>query len=481
MTMSSYPQPAHFIDGQWIEGRVDSGFSVVDPATETVIAQVPQVSEDDLTRAVRAADRSAAAWRATPAWARGDMLSRAGDLLRERAETIARWLVLEEGKPLAEALAEVHAAADVFTWTAEEGKRTYGRTIPSRVVGLTQMTFREPVGPSALFSPWNFPIVLPARKVATALAAGCTCVLKPAEQTPASAMALAKACEDAGVPPGVVNVVFGNPTGIAEFLIDAPEIKKISLTGSVPVGKLLAERAGRHLKKCTFELGGHAPVIVMANSDIEKAVSTLVRTKYRNAGQVCVSPSRFFVEDAVFEDFSERFTAAAKEISVASGLADGVGMGPVGNTRRWDAMADLVQDAERNGARIRTGGHKLNKPGFFFAPTVLTDVPFRARAMTDEPFGPVASIVRFSEPEEAVAAANALSFGLAAYVFTRDLGHARRFSEKLQAGMVGINHVGFGLPETPMCGVKDSGYGHEGGTEGIQEYLTTKFISEMPV
>ncbi|MCB1486765.1 MAG: NAD-dependent succinate-semialdehyde dehydrogenase [Bauldia sp.] len=479
MQNQDYPRPAQYVDGKWIADGEASGLLVVDPATGEPLADLPLVSDNELAAAIAAADRAADVWASVSAWERGEIIRRAGDLLRQRVDTIARWLVLEEGKPLGEAVAEVHAAADVFTWASEEGKRTYGRTIPSRVAGLTQTTYREPVGPSALFSPWNFPIVLPARKVATALAAGCTCVLKPAEQTPASAMALAQACEDAGVPPGVVNLVFGEPVAIADALIRSPAIRKISLTGSVPVGKAIARLAGDHLKKCTFELGGHAPVIVMADADLDHAVETLVRTKYRNAGQVCVSPSRFFVQRPVYKEFVERFAAAAGDIVVGPGLAEGTGMGPVATERRWDAVSELVQDAERKGARCVAGGRRTNGPGFFFPPTVLTEVPMDTRLMNDEPFGPVASIVPFGEPDEAIAAANSLSFGLAAYLFTRDLGHARKLTGQLSAGLVGINHVAFGLPETPMCGVKESGYGHEGGTEGIQDYLTTKFVNEF--
>ncbi|HVZ00478.1 MAG TPA: NAD-dependent succinate-semialdehyde dehydrogenase [Dongiaceae bacterium] len=472
-----YPSPRQFIDGRWCDGP-PSAFQVIDPASGDVLAAIPDATERELDLALSSAQAAFASWAKVPAWERGAILAKAGAILRREIETIARWLTLEQGKPLAEARAEVNAAADVFVWVSEECKRTYGRTIPSRMPGLRQVSELEPVGPSALFSPWNFPIVLPTRKVATALAAGCSCILKPAEQTPASAMALALACHEAGVPRGALNMVLGDPQRISSGLIRSDVIRKVSLTGSVAVGRAVARLAGEHLKKCTLELGGHAPVIVFGDCDLELAVATLVRTKYRNAGQVCVSPTRILVEDGIAAAFTERFVAEAGGISVGSGLDPASQMGPLTTARRRAAVDAMVRDAEKLGAKVLAGGNIPNGPGHFYPATVLADPAPAADAMNSEPFGPIALISRFSDPGDAIAEANRLPMGLAAYLFTNHLGKARSIGERLQSGMVGINHIAFGLPETPMCGVKDSGYGHEGSVEGIREYMVTKFINE---
>lgn len=476
-----YPTPQLFIDGQWLSAATSDDFRITSPATGKTMAGLAVASPSQVDSALTAAGKAASTWAGTTPYERAAILARAGRILIERMDTVASWLTLEQGKPLAEARAEVQAAADVFEWVSGECKRTYGRIIPSRVRRLRQTTEFEPVGPSALLSPWNFPIILPTRKVATALAAGCTCVLKPAEQTPASAMALVLACQEAGVPEGVVNLLTGDPVHISNALIANPIIKKVSLTGSVGVGRAVARLAGEHLKKCTLELGGHAPVIIMDDCDLEHAVATLVRTKYRNSGQVCVSPTRFIVQDGVASEFVDRFVAEAQRMVVGDGLEPETQMGPLTTARRLQAVSAHVEDARLCGARILAGGHTLNRPGFFYAPTVISDAPEDALSMQEEPFGPLALISRFGEADAAIAEANRLRMGLAAYLFTSNLERARSISAAIHSGMVGVNHVGFGLPETPMCGVGDSGYGHEGGTEGIGEFMVTKFVNEYAV
>ncbi|MFC3074093.1 NAD-dependent succinate-semialdehyde dehydrogenase [Shinella pollutisoli] len=473
-----YPDPQHFIAGAWQPGAAGDRHEIVDPASGEVIARLSGVSPAQVEEAIEAAGSAFHAWSAVPAWERAETLSRAATILRQRTDTIARWMTLEQGKPLAESRAEVHAAADVFVWAAEECKRTYGRLIPSRVKGVRQFTEFEPVGPSALFAPWNFPLILPTRKVATALAAGCTAVLKPAEQTPASAMALVLACLEAGVPAGALNLLTGDAPPISQALLQSRVIRKVSLTGSVAVGRQVARLAGEHLKKCTLELGGHAPVIILDDCDLEHAVATLVRTKFRNAGQVCVSPTRLLVQQGIARQFTERFVAAAARLAVGPGLDEATQMGPLATARRREAVDAMVRDAQAKGGRLLTGGVVPEGSGFFYPPTVIADTPVTASALRDEPFGPVALLSTFTDVDDAVAEANRLPLGLAAYLFTTDLKHARDLSAGIRSGMVGINHVAFGLPETPMCGVRDSGYGHEGGSEGIREYLVTKFVNE---
>lgn len=479
MWNSDYPHPQHFIAGAWQDGAAAEWREVVNPASGEAIGHLAGASPAQLEAALEACGTAFRDWSAVPAWERAEILSRVADVLRARIETIARWMTLEQGKPLAESRAEVHAAADVFVWVAEECKRTYGRVIPSRVPGVRQATDHEPVGPAALFAPWNFPLILPTRKVATALAAGCTAVLKPAEETPASAMALVLACLEAGVPAGAVNMVSGDAPRISRALLQSPVIRKVSLTGSVAVGRQVAGLAGEQLKKCTLELGGHAPVLVLDDCDIDHAVATLVRTKFRNAGQVCVSPTRLLVQKGIARRFTERFVAATEALQVGPGLDRATQMGPLATQRRRQAIAAMVRDAQASGARLLTGGVVPEGPGFFYPPTVIADAPPTAAALREEPFGPLALISEFANVDEAVAEANRLPLGLAAYLFTSSLKQARELPGRIRAGMVGVNHVGFGLPETPMCGVRDSGYGHEGGSEGIREYLVTKFVNEF--
>ncbi|WP_370208753.1 NAD-dependent succinate-semialdehyde dehydrogenase [Pararhodobacter marinus] len=475
----SYGDLHLFIDGEWLgpEGRTTE--DVLNPATGEAIAALPHATPADLDRASAAAARAFAEWRKVPAFDRAKLIRKAADLLRERANGVARRMTLEQGKPLAEAMQEVFISADIFDYTADEGRRTYGRIVPARMPGVRWMVTKEPVGPVAAFTPWNFPAVIPARKISAALATGCTMVIKPSEETPASVLELARALQDAGLPKGVLNVVYGVPSEVSEHLIAAPEIRKITFTGSTGVGQhlaVLAAKAG--VKRATMELGGHAPVLIFDDADVDAAIAVMAGAKYRNAGQVCVSPTRFFVQEAVHDRFVEGFAKAAAAIRAGNGLDDGVTMGPLANDRRVGAMERLVADAVSHGAEIRQGGEALGNRGYFFAPTLLANVPDTARIMNEEPFGPVAVTASFATFDEAIARANRLPFGLAAYAFTRSARIAADLGDALEAGMVGINNPFINMPETPFGGVKQSGYGSEGGTEGMDAYLVTKTISQ---
>ena len=466
-----------YIAGEWLTGAGRRSEPLLDPASGEAIGELPHASPADLDKALEAAETAWPKWRATSALERARILKKAADLIRERQEAIARLLTMEEGKTLGEARLEIAVTADFFEWFAEEGKRAYGRVVPPRTPGWRQTMLKEPVGVCALFSPWNFPGVTPARKVAAALAAGCTCILKPSEETPATGLALARALHDAGLPPGVLNIVFGVPAEVSTHLINSPVVRKISFTGSVPVGRQLAAMAAQAgAKRTTMELGGHAPVLVFDDVDAVHAGTMAVAGKYRNAGQICVSPTRFYVHERVHDRFVETFIQQSQALKVGPGLDPDSKMGPLANPRRVEAMEAFVADAQAKGAKVRTGGNRIGNRGFFFEPTVLTDVPADARVMHDEPFGPLAAITTFADESEAIARANALPFGLAAYTFTRDHDRATRVADRLETGLVGLNTFVVSLPETPFGGVKESGYGSEGGAEGLDAYHVTKFV-----
>lgn len=472
-----YPDTLLHIDGAWRPAASGRTIAVINPATEERIGTVAHADRSDLDAALEAVTRGFAVWRKTSAYERSAIMRKAASLLRDRAGEIARLMTLEQGKPLAEARGETMAAADTIEWFAEEARRAYGRIVPSRAVGVTQLVTREPVGPVAAFTPWNFPINQVVRKVSAALAAGCSIIVKAPEETPASPAELIRAFVDAGIPAGVVNLVYGVPAEISEYLIPHPVIAKISFTGSTPVGKHLAGLAGQHMKRATMELGGHAPAIVFDDADVDRAVAVLAGSKFRNAGQVCVSPTRFLVQSGVHDRFVEGFVAAAKAVKVGDGLAEGTTMGPLANERRIPAMEGLIQDALQKGAKLATGGKRIGNKGYFFEPTVLTDVPTEARAMNEEPFGPLALVSRFSDADQAIAEANRLPFGLASYAFTESAATADRLADEIRAGMLTVNHNGLALPEVPFGGIKDSGHGSEGGTEAMEAYLNTKFVT----
>lgn len=475
-TVSKYQPPLQFIAGEWRAGGAGTVGTVLNPATGEVLAAVPRASKQDLDDALSAASELSNTWRRTSAIERAAILQRAAMLIHERRGDIAHEMTLEQGKTLKESMVEVTLTAEAFEWYAAEGMRSYGRIIPSRVTGSRQMVQPEPIGPVAAFTPWNFPALLPARKIAPALAAGCTMVMKPSEETPRSAVAIAQALHDAGLPAGVLNLVFGHPPEVSEHLIRADVIRKVTFTGSTAVGRTLAGLAAEHVKPCTLELGGHAPVIIFDDTDIDRAVATCVIGKTRNAGQVCTSPTRFFVQDSIYDVFTQKFSKALSALRAGPGLSADSQMGALANGRRILAMQTLVEQAVSSGARVAAGGKQIGTLGNLFEPTLLVDVPVDAKPMQMEPFGPIAMLNRFSDTAEAIREGNRLRYGLAAYVFTSSASTAMTMSEELQAGGIGINSFAVSHVEAPFGGVKDSGYGLEGGPEGLQAYTHTKYI-----
>ncbi|TNC13499.1 NAD-dependent succinate-semialdehyde dehydrogenase [Methylobacterium terricola] len=473
-----FPDVKLHIAGEWRAGSAGQTLPILNPATGETLSQLAVATRQDLDQALEAADRGFRAWRKVSAFERSKVLRKAANLMRERADAIARIMTLEQGKPLAEAKMEVLGGADTMDWFAEEGRRAYGRVIPPRAEGVMQLVIREPVGPVAAFTPWNFPINQAVRKVSAALCTGCSVILKGPEDTPASCTALIQALLDAGVPGDVLGLVYGDPAEISSYLIPHPIIRKITFTGSTAIGKELAALAGKHMKRATMELGGHAPAIVFRDADVQKAVQVLGANKYRNAGQVCVAPTRFLVHDSVFDAFVDGFVGLSRDLKVGNGLEEGVKMGPLAHGRRIEAMEGFVADAEQKGAQLRTGGKRIGNQGNFFEPTVFTDLPLDSRIMNEEPFGPIAAIQRFSDDEEAFTEANRLPYGLAAYAYTRSAETATKLATRVESGMMSINHHGIALPETPFGGVKDSGYGSEGGSEAIEAYLNTKFVTQ---
>ncbi len=472
-----YPHTQLLIAGEWVNGEGGDSIDVVNPATGEVVGTVAKASTSDLDRALETANSAFRAWRKVPAVERSRLLRRAAEIVRERAGDIARIVTTEQGKPLAEAQGEVLSCADVLEWSAEEARRIYGRLIPPRADGVNQRVLREPVGPVAAFTPWNFPVSQVVKKVAPALAAGCSIIVKAAEETPASPALLIRAIVDAGIPAGVVQLVYGSPAEISGHLVPHPVIRKVSFTGSVPVGKHLAALAGQHMKRATMELGGHAPVMVFEDVDVDSAAATLVGSKYRNAGQVCVSPTRFLIQESIYDDFVSRFVEKASALKVAGGLEDGTQMGPLVNEKRVQAVDELIADAVRDGADLALGGERIGNKGSFYKPSVLRNVDRTMRIMNEEPFGPVALMTPFAKVDEVIEEANRLPFGLASYAFTRSARTVEMLADSVEAGMMTVNHLGLALPETPFGGMKDSGYGSEGGAESMDAYLTTKFVT----
>lgn len=474
--MPSYPRIQLLVNGEWRDGA--SSLPVLNPADECEIGRVPVASAADLADALAAACEGLQCWRNTAPLARATVLLRASRLLRERTDAIAHATVLEQGKPLAAARGEVERAASIMEWDAGQAQRQYGRGID--IDPHTRCLVRhEPVGVVAGFSPWNAPVGSPMRKISAALAAGCSLVLKPAEETPAGAFHIAQALVDAGLPRGVLGLVYGDPAQISQTLIADPQVRLVSFTGSVPVGRQLAALASQHLKPSLMELGGHAPVIVCDDVDPVRVAQMAVRAKANNAGQICVSPTRFFVQARVFDAFVGAFAAAAREVRVGPGLDPASQMGPLTNRRRVQDIEALVDDARAAGARVLAGGQRAPGPGYFYPLTVLADVPAQARILREEPFGPVAVVNRIDTLHEGLALANALPFGLAAYGFTHHSDRAEALSAGLQAGSVAINTFQVSSAETPFGGVKDSGFGREGGAESLQAYMTVKSVMHV--
>ncbi|MDR5741400.1 MULTISPECIES: NAD-dependent succinate-semialdehyde dehydrogenase [unclassified Caballeronia] len=481
MTAGTYQNTRLYINGEWCDAEGGATIDVLNPATGEKIGTVARASIGDLDRALAAAQAGFATWRRMTALERASLMRKAAALVRERADSIARLMTQEQGKPLVEARIEVNSAADIIEWFADEGRRVHGRIVPPRNVNAQQTVVKEPVGPVAAFTPWNFPVNQVVRKLSAALTTGCSFIVKAPEETPASPAELIRAFADAGVPNGVLGLVFGDPPEISKYLISHPVIRKVTFTGSTAVGKQLAALAGQYMKRATMELGGHAPVIVAEDADVELAVKAAGAAKFRNAGQVCISPTRFLVHNSVRDDFAKALVKHAEGLSVGDGLAEGTTLGPLANARRITAMTSVIENARKAGATVATGGERIGSAGNFFAPTVLTDVPLEADVFNNEPFGPVAAIRGFDSLEDAITEANRLPYGLAGYAFTRSFKNVHLLTNRLEVGMLWINQPATPWPEMPFGGVKDSGYGSEGGPEALEPYLVTKSVTVMAV
>ncbi len=473
--MTNYPTLRLFIGGEW---KSADGRPVLNPVDNSVIGTVPHATRADLDAALDAAERGFKVWSRTSPANRAEVVLKAARLMRERVEEMAVAMTLEQGKPLAQSRLEILRGCDIIEWDAQEGRRVYGRIIPSEP-GMRHSVLRLPIGVVAAFTPWNFPMSSPARKVGGALSAGCSIILKASEETPAGAVQLVQAFADAGLPPGVLNLVFGEPAEISEYLIPQPSVRLVTFTGSIPVGKRLTALAGQHMKPVIMELGGHSPVFVCDDVDAVATAASSALAKSRNAGQVCVSPTRFFVEDAIYDRFTAAMTEKAMAIKVGNGLEAGVQMGPLANERRIAAMETLVADAKARGARVMTGGARTGNQGTFYPLTVLADVPDDARAMREEPCGPLALLARVRNLEEAIGKANSVPYGLAAYAFTNSARKCNQLAETVEVGNLSINHFVASIAETPFGGVKDSGFGREGGREGLECYTIVKNVSHL--
>ncbi|RMX06865.1 NAD-dependent succinate-semialdehyde dehydrogenase [Corticibacter populi] len=477
----SYPNTQLLIANEWVDAISGNTIAVHNPATGQVIGQVAHAGIADLDRALAAAQQGFEIWRDASVYERAAVMRRAAALLRERRDAIARLLTLENGKPLVQALGEIDAGADIIEWFADEGRRVYGRIVPGRNTAAQQMVLKEAIGPVAAFTPWNFPVNQIVRKIGAALACGCSFLCKAPEETPASPAELLRCFVDAGAPAGVVGLVFGNPAEISSHLIAHPIIRKVTFTGSTAIGKQLAALAGLHMKRVTMELGGHAPVIVAEDADVELAVKTVGAAKFRNAGQVCISPTRFLVHRSIVDSFAQAFKHHAEGLVLGDGLTEGTTLGPLANPRRVTAMEQLVEDARQRGAHVLTGGHRVGSAGNFFAPTLVRVETTEADLFNQEPFGPIAGILPFERLEDAIAEANRLSYGLAAYAFTQSFKNVQLLAHRVETGMLWINQPATPSAELPFGGIKDSGYGTEGGPEAMEAYLNTKAVSIVGV
>lgn len=476
MAEIAYQKPEMLIDGTFRIGTGSVESAIVDPATEAELARFRHAGHEDVAEATAAAERAFADWSRHSPYARAEILRAAAALMRARQEAIATTLTLENGKPLREARLETGFAANLFEWLAEEACHAAGRLVPGRNPALRMTVEPEALGPVAALTPWNFPAVTPARKIAAALAAGCTVVAKPAEETPGTLIAIAHCLLEAGLPDGALNIVFGDPAAISSQLIEAPAIRKVSFTGSVRVGKLLTRHAADHMKRVTMELGGHAPVVVFDDVDAEEAARACAAGKFRNAGQVCTSPTRFFVQEGAYDRFLESFVGAAKALRLGPGIDEATDMGPLSNPRRVPALEELIGDAVARGGTLHCGGERHGNKGYFLTPAVLSDLPEDTRILHEEPFGPVGAVLRWSDYDAMMRRANETTLGLASYVFTGSAERAERAARDLQMGMAGINTFAVSHPEMPFGGVKDSGYGMEGGREGLEAFQVIKSV-----
>jgi succinate-semialdehyde dehydrogenase/glutarate-semialdehyde dehydrogenase len=474
-----YPELQLFIDGEWLSRGNRKSEQVINPATGEVLGELPHATTADLDRALVAVARGFGIWSGFLPEKRSEILRKAADIMKQRGDQITRVASMESGKPIAQSRIELQMATEVLEWYAEEGRRAYGRILPQRQPGSRMQILKQPIGPVAAFTPWNFPQGNPARKLGAALGAGCSCVIKPAEDTPATAILMTKVLQEAGVPDGVINVVFGVPAEVCPYILRSPVIRKLTFTGSIPVGKELMKICAENMIRTTMELGGHAPVLVFEDANLENVLDLSVAAKYRNGGQVCVSPTRYFVHASLYAQFVAGFSARVNKLKTGNPLDENNNMGPMIHARRREAVHALVQDAVTHGATLNTGGEAIAGAGFFYKPTVLSAVPECARIMNEEPFGPVALINSFSTYDEVIKKANALPYGLAAFAFTENGKRLKLLGEQLEAGMIGLNSYAISVPESPFGGIKQSGHGSEEGIEGLEACLVTKYISEM--
>ena len=471
-----YEELGNFIDGEWVKDN-KKGENVLNPANENILAFLPHASEKDLEKSLESAERGFKIWRNTPVQERAAILHKTADLIEDRADKIACIITLEQGKPIRESQGELQRTVETFRWNAEYAIKNIDDRSVLRSNGLKQKVRVEPLGVSLGLTPWNFPAFLVARKLAPALAAGCSMILKASEETPGTAVALVRALSEAGLPKGVVNLVFGIPAEISKKFFASDIVRKVSFTGSVPVGKQLANLASSGLKRCTFELGGHSPAIVCEDSDLDIALSTLTSFKFRNSGQVCIAPSRFYVHRKHYDAFVNGFVESAHSQKLGDGFEEATTMGPMANARRIDAMANFIKNAVNSGAKLLTGGKRFGDVGYFWEPTILVDVPEESNIMKEEPFGPIAPIIPFDSLDEAITKSNSLPYGLAAYVFTQSEKNTGKLVESLEAGGIAINSAAPVPSDLPYGGFKDSGYGYEGGIEGVEAYLHKKLVS----
>ena len=470
-----YPDLTLIIDGEFLPR---GGKNVINPSTGEAFSKVPNASDEDIDLALRAAKRGFEIWSKFEPAHREMLICRASGIIRERCEQIAYAITREQGKPIPEAKAEILRTCEIMEWDASEGRRTYGRIIPAKPL-LRHSVIRQPIGPVAAFSPWNFPISSPGRKVAGALAAGCSIILKASEETPAGAFELVSAFHDAGVPAGVVNLIFGEPAKISKKLIESNVIRLVTFTGSIPVGKHLSGLAAQQMKPTVMELGGHAPVLVDQSINTKKVAKVCLLGKSRNAGQVCVSPTRFLVHENIYSEFLESFVASANDLKIGNGAENGIDMGPVANERRLSAIEHFIDDSIENGATLAAGGNRIGNRGYFHEMTVLTNVPNNAKVMREEPFGPLAIVNKVQSMDHAIQISNELPYGLAAYAFSNSASIVEQITQNVEAGNVSINYLTASVAETPFGGIKESGYGREGGTEGLQCYTIVKNISHL--
>lgn len=470
-----------YINGKWAEASDGARVDIINPATEENIDSIPVATAGDLDNALEGAEQAWRRWQKVDAWTRSAKIRVIANLIRERAKDIALVMTEEQGKPVAEATGEVNATADQFDWYADEARRIYGRVIDGHSTDHRLLVMRQAIGPVAAFSPWNFPALLPSRKVAPALAAGCSIIVKPAQEAPRTMLCIAQACHDAGIPPGVVNVVTGNSSMISRHLIASKVIRKVSLTGSVPVGQEILRMCTERVIPVSMELGGHSPVLVFEDADVEQAAEICCRGKFRNNGQVCIASSRFYVAEPAMEAYTKRFVDVSRSLKLGDGLQAGTDIGPMANKRRLDATEALVADAVSKGATLASGGKRPDgfSKGYYYEPTVLTNVDTSMEVMTEEPFCPIAPITSFDQLDDALEKANATNFGLAGYVFTKNTKAAFLAAEGLDVGMVGVNNLVIACAEAPFGGVKESGFGREGGSEGIEAYTVAKYINML--